>query len=121
MITVRPEAVERRDGFLEEHQDILMIGANASDWVVADHIFEIILRDPRTEHLTTRVLVEALVNSGSFGATRRYYALLEAKDTIEPEQLRRLQYAVQTNRQVYEAVTDRRHRRPDRCPSSFES
>lgn len=104
MITVRPEGVERRDGFLEEHQDILMVGTNANDWSVADEIFEIILRDPRTEHLSTRVLVEALVKSGSFGATRRYFALLEEKDTIEPEQLRRLEYAVQTNRQVYEAV-----------------
>jgi TIR domain len=104
VITVRPAGVHRRDGFLEEHQDLFMAGPRVTELWVADQIVDILLRDPRTESLGARVLAEAVVNSGSYDTTRKFFGLLYVKPTIEVEQLRRLEYAVQTNRQVYEAV-----------------
>lgn len=103
VLAVRPVGIERRDGFLEEHQDLLLTPDPDEPWV-ANQILETIVRDPRTNTLGVRALVEALVNSGSFNSTRYFFGLLHSEDAIEPEQLRRLEYAVQTNRQVYEAV-----------------
>lgn len=103
IIVVRPEGVERRDGFLEEHQDLVLHTAHGEFWL-AERLFEIVVKDPRTHSIGVRALAEAFVNSGSFDMTRRLYALLEGQEDIAAEQLRRLEYAVQTNRQVYDAV-----------------
>lgn len=102
IIVVRPEGVERRDGFLEEHQDLVLPTANNKFWL-AERLFKIVIKDPRTRTIGGRALAEALVNSHSFDMTRRLCELLEDQEEIAAEQLRRLEYAVQTNRQVYEA------------------
>jgi hypothetical protein len=102
IIPVRPAGIERFDGFLEEHQDI-HLGSDNEKWL-ARTIFETVLNDPRTKIAGVRALAEALVNSWSYDTTRWLYGLLAAQEDFEPEQLRRLEYAVQTNRQVYEAV-----------------
>lgn len=104
IITVRHRDVERRDGFLEEHQDLVLVGPKENEWWVAEQILEVVVRDPRTKAVGVRALAEAFVNSGSYETTRRLYSMLSSEESIEGDQLRRLQYAVQTNRQVYEAV-----------------
>jgi hypothetical protein len=95
-----------RDGFLEEHQDVDLdrMKRGRGDWWVADQIFEIVLADDRTRQKGTRALGEAFVNSWSFDSTRRFWSLIERQSALEVETLRRLEYAVQTNRQVYQAV-----------------
>lgn len=108
ILPVRPLGFDRmkaRDGFLEEHQDICLERAGGShDHWVAEQIFLNVLRHSKTRAVGVKALVEALVTSWSFDATRRFWSLLEAQPIIEAEQLRRLEYAVQVNRQVYEAV-----------------
>lgn len=104
IVVVRPPNVARRDGFLEEHQDLLVSDAPSEDRAVADQILEVVVRDPRTKFVGIRAAAEAFVNSGSYNMTRRLYEVLRSEDVIETDQLRRLEYAVQTNRQVYEAV-----------------
>lgn len=104
IVAVRPPNVERRDGFLEEHQDLLVSDAPNEERSVADEILEVVVRDPRTKFVGIRAVAEAFVNSGSYDMTRRLYEVLRSEDAIETDQLRRLEYAVQTNRQVYEAV-----------------
>lgn len=114
IIAVRPEGVERRDGFLEEHQD-LAIPANfqgSPAWNIARHVFVTAVNDSRTRDAGTTALVETFVGSWSFDTTRFLCPMLERIQKFEPAQLRRLEYAVQINDQVYnanydgEAVTD---------------
>lgn len=57
-----------------------------------------------------RALAEAFVHSGSFDTTRRLWDLIGQQPAIEPAQIRRLEHAVETNRQVYEAVAGVDHR-----------
>lgn len=108
VLPVRPVGFDRskaRDGFLEEHQDISLDRAvGAADYWAADQIFQSVLRHSQTRAVGVKALVEAFVNSWSFDTTRRFWSMIEVQPTIESEQLRRLEYAVQVNRQVYEAV-----------------
>lgn len=100
VIVLRPHGSERRDGFLEEHQDMPLV----QEATVAATILKILVNDPRTSIAGVRSLAEAFVNSYSYDRTRDLCALLDQQSVIEPEQLRRLEYAVQTNRQVYEGM-----------------
>lgn len=112
IIPVHDLAVDRstlgRGGFLDEHQDVKVNslwegGPNMFD--AADGIFRVVLEDPRTR-MTVGIdaLVEAFVHSSSYDSTRRLWVLLEAVPQFEAEQMRRLEYAVESNRQVYETV-----------------
>lgn len=92
---------ERRDGFLAEYQDQTFTG---SPWALAERLFNVVLADPRTHQEGVRALGEAFVNSRSYDMTRKLWALLLVEPHLEAEQLRRLEYAVQTNNQVYSAV-----------------
>ena len=51
-------------------------------------------------------LVEAFVNSRSYDSTRLIWAHIANQPNIESDQLRRLEYALQTNDQVYNANVD---------------
>lgn len=92
---------ERHDGFLADFQDQPWTD---SAWVMAERVFDVVVADQRTHPQGVRAVVEAFVNSWSFDMTRKLLGLLEAEPHLEPEQLRRLEYAVQTNRQIYDAV-----------------
>jgi hypothetical protein len=63
-----------------------------------------IVRTPRLREIAPKALAEAFVNSSSYESTRRIWDLIDAQPQIESDQLRRLEYAVQTNDQVYNAV-----------------
>lgn len=114
ILPVRPVGFDRsnsRDGFLEEHQDICLdeVRGTVSRWI-AFRIFLSLMAHSKTREVGVRVLAEAFVHSGSFDTTRRLWSLIEQQPVIENDQLRRLEYAVQTNRQVYEAVAGADHR-----------
>jgi hypothetical protein len=110
ILPIRPRefdrGAERKDGFLEEHQDVFL--DDAKSWSVpywaAEQVFNSLVTHARTREVGVMSLAEAFVNSGSYDQTRRLWSLIERQALIEPPQLRRLEYAVQTNRQVYEAV-----------------
>ncbi len=105
IITVRPEKAPREDGFLEEHQDLLL--AEEIDnpaWLIAQQIFKTVVQDPRTREIGTQSLVETFVRSWSFDTTRVLWSLLERHNDLTREQLNRIKHAVSTNRQVYEAI-----------------
>lgn len=107
IIAVRPEGVERRDGFLEEHQDFALRASYGNPaWPIARQIFATAVADARTRDAGTTALVETFVHSWSYDTTRYLWALIEKVPTLEAAQLRRLEYAVQTNGQVYEANVD---------------
>ncbi len=100
---------ERRDGFLEEHQDLVLGPApqfGSGEWWLAEQIFERVLSEPKTRERGFKALAEAFVNSFSFDSTRKLWAKVAEVENWQPEQLRRLEYAVATNRQVYEANLD---------------
>lgn len=104
-----PHRGPRLDGFLEEHQDLVIGPAmqyGTGAWWLASQIFERVLAEPKTHAVGVRALAEAFVHSGSYDQTRRLWRLIEAVDHFDSEQLRRLEYAVQTNRQVYECIVD---------------
>lgn len=109
VIPIRPQAFDRstaRDGFLEEKQDLcldrLCPGTNAAYWL-ANEIFQSIFRHTALATVATRALVEAFVTSNTYDSTRRLWSMIVDRQTIEAEQLRRLEYAVSTNSQVYDA------------------
>lgn len=108
ILPVRPVGFDRakvHDGFLEEHQDISLDRAvGQHDYWAADQIFQSVLRHAQTREVGVAALAEAFVKSRSFNTTRRFWAMLEAQPVVGSEQLRRLEYAVQVNRQVYDAV-----------------
>lgn len=102
---IRRDFVERgHDGFLEERQDII-ISTNQTriEWFLAWKILLLVLNDPRTHEKGLHALAEAFVNSFSYANTRALWALIEQEPRWESEQLRRFEYAVATNPQVYEA------------------
>ena len=96
----------RFDGFMEEYQDCVLGPANlygTGEWWLADRILDAVLEDRRTNNVGVKALAEAFVNSGSYDTTRAHWARIEKVDHFDSDQLRRLEYAVKTNRQVYEA------------------
>ena len=64
------------------------------------------MTDPRTRDAGIKSLVEAFVNSWSYDTTRFLWVMIANVDTFESAQLRRLEYAVETNNQVYDANVD---------------
>ncbi len=97
----------RVDGFLEEHQDCTLDPSKGpGDWWLAHQILEQVVRDSRTHSLGVKALVEAFVTSFSFNRTRQLWGLIAQEPYLEAEQLRRLEFAVAIQRQVYEANVD---------------
>ncbi|SEI17122.1 MULTISPECIES: toll/interleukin-1 receptor domain-containing protein [unclassified Leifsonia] len=96
------------DGFLEEVQDIQLDPGKASgEMRAAQEIFRAAIRTVKPPELVRRAIAEALVTSPSFENSRNLFPAIQRQDQWEQESLDRLKYAVQTNRQVYEArVTD---------------
>lgn len=97
-----PES-EERNGFLADFQEINM--SREDEWFLSRQIFMTLFNDPRTHDAGVRALAEAFVNSWSFDTTRWLWELIAAEPRLESEQLRRLEHAVSTNRQVHQAVT----------------
>lgn len=107
IITVRPAGIQRRDGCLEEHQDFaLPASVGNPSWPIARQIFVTAVTDARTREAGVSALVETFVGSGSYDTTRFLWAMIDNVTKFEPDQLRRLEYAVQTNNQVYDANVD---------------
>lgn len=102
-------APHRRDGFLEEYQDCVvnLTKQKPESWL-SQRIFHTVLHDPKTHQVGVRALAEAFVKSGSFAQTDLLWELIEAVPQWEPAQLRRLEYAVETNSQIYNCRTKRR-------------
>ncbi len=118
ILPVRPmdfdRSSTRKDGFLEEHQDVFLDDVsfiNSAYWT-AEQIFNSLVTHARTRDVGVMALAEAFVHSGSFDQTRRLWSLIERQPLIESPQLRRLEYAVQTNRQVYDAVVPPKRKVP---------
>lgn len=106
IIVIRPEGVPRgHDGFLEEHQELVLTKEGRSSWHIARTIFLTALNDPGTRDAGIKSLVEAFVSSHSFDTTRFFWSHIEKVATFEPAQLRRMEFAVETNPQVYDANT----------------
>lgn len=101
----RNTEVERgHDGFLEEVQDIVLDPARGSgEWRVAEELFRAAIRSLKPPELVRRMIAEALVTSPNFDNTRRLWGVISRQEHWERESLDRLKYAVQTNRQVYDA------------------
>lgn len=102
------EEDKRRDGFINDYQDVIAarftgLPLARPAWL-AERIFTRMLNDARTKEVGVRALAEAFVRCRSYDQTRKLYALLARQEAIAPEQLRRLECAVQENPQVYEAV-----------------
>ena len=72
----------------------------------AQQIFLMVLNDSRTHEKGLRALAEAFVNSFDYDNTRALWTLIVQEPHWESEQLRRLEYAVETNAQVYNATAN---------------
>jgi len=111
ILPIRPEGFDRtkaRDGFLEESQDICLdqaSGPSKARWT-ADRIFVSLFSHTQTREVGVKALAEAFVHSRSYDQTRRLWDLIKRQPLIEGPQLRRLEYAVSSNNQVYEAVAN---------------
>ncbi|MDQ0575233.1 toll/interleukin-1 receptor domain-containing protein [Agromyces albus] len=92
------------DGFLEEVQDIQLDPTRGTgEWRAAEEIFRAVVRSVKPPELVRRALAEALVTSPSFDNTRKLWPAIFRHDQWEQESLDRIKFAVETNRQVYEA------------------
>jgi TIR domain len=110
ILPVRPPGFDRdslrHDGFIEQHQDVYLDDARHPDYAwLAEQVLNSLLTHSRTQDVGVKALVESFVYSDSYDETRRLWRLIEQQPLIESAQLRRLEYAVQTNRQVYEATS----------------
>jgi hypothetical protein len=104
-----PEFERGSDGFLEEVQDIRLDPSKGTgEWRAAQEIFRAAIRSVKQPELVRRSLAEALVASPSFENSRNLWPALQRQDQWEQASLDRLKYAVQTNRQVYDAVVAER-------------
>ena len=104
----RGDAFKREnDGFLEEVQDIVLdLTKSSGEWRAAREIFRAAIRSVKPPELVRRTIAEALVTSASFENSRNLWAPILRQEQWEPQSLDRIKYAVQTNRQVYEAHVD---------------
>lgn len=104
----RGDAFKREnDGFLEEVQDIVLdLTKSSGEWRAAREIFRAAIRSVKPPELVRRTIAEALVTSASFENSRNLWAPILRQEQWEPQSLDRIKYAVQTNRQVYEANVD---------------
>lgn len=93
----------RFDGFMEEHQDLVLDPTRGSgEHYLAWTILENVVKDERTHNIGVDALVEAFVNSPGWNRTRALWAMIEREPSFESRHLRRFEYAVETNRQVYD-------------------
>lgn len=100
----RDDEARTLDGFLEERQDIKIVTSQSRlEWVLAWKIFLLVLNDSRTHERGLQALAEAFVNSFNYDNTRALWPLIDQEPRWEPEHLRRFEYAVETNPQVYDA------------------
>lgn len=107
VLPVRPIGFDRStasDGFIEEHQDLLLDKAEGypAPWLSWE-ILKVLLGTNTTNAVGVRALGEALVRSSSYDRTRDLWRLIEEQSTIESDTLRRIEFAGNSNRQVYEA------------------
>jgi hypothetical protein len=94
-----PVNAEANNGFMDDVQYIVLGSEN--EWFTARKIIETLTDDDRTRKAALRSVGEALVNSYSFDNTRWVWSLIEPNEAhLEPDTLRRIQYAVATNNQV---------------------
>lgn len=101
---------DRRDGFLEEHQDLGLAANRAgAEWFVAKKLFEHILAEPTMREISTQALIQAFVNSNAFDTTRWLWGYIAQVPTFGPEQLRTLETAAQENRQIFDAIYQQKH------------
>ena len=99
-------APHRKDGFLEEYQDCSVdLDRPDAVWFLARTIFEEVLSDVRTHQVGVRALAEAFVHSRSFAQTDYLWEKIAAEPRWESTELRRLEYAVSTNDQIYRCYT----------------
>lgn len=92
------------DGFLEEFQDVQLDPAKGGgEWRAAQEIFRAAIRSVKPPELVRRALAEALVTSPSWDNSRNLWAAIARQEQWEQASLDRLKFAVQTNRQVYDA------------------
>ena len=97
------------DGFLEEVQDVQLDPSNGTgEWRAAQEIFRAAIRSVKPPELVRRALAEALIASPNFDNSRNLRPAVQRQDQWEQASLDRLKCAVQTNRQVYEAVVTER-------------
>lgn len=115
IVPFRPSGFDRaaaKDGFIEEHQDASLdansTGGDDARWI-ADRIFQSLGRHPSTRSLEVAAAVEALVTARNYDSTRRFWKIIQASPTgLGSDELRRLEYAVTSNSQVYDAVYETR-------------
>ena len=98
------------DGFMEEVQDIQLDPSKGTgEWRAAQEVFRAAVRSVKPPELVRRALAEAMVTSPNFENSRNLWPRIQRQEQWEQESLDRLKFAVQTNRQVYEAnVAERR-------------
>jgi hypothetical protein len=98
----------RRDGFLEEYQDVTLdLTKPEPERFLAQRILEAVLNEPRTHALGLDALAEAFVSSRNFAQTDVLWLLVKKWEAdLEARHLRRLEYAVGNNDQIYRCYTD---------------
>jgi hypothetical protein len=102
-----PPGSKRYDGFIEEHQDLVLDPTRGTgEWFLAHSILDHVLMDDRTHQIGVDALIEAFVKSVSFDRTRELWPKIAREPILESRHLRRLEYAAETNRQVYDANVD---------------
>ena len=75
-------------------------------WRVAQEVLVTLLQHERTHGKAFTAVVEFFVDSPGFDHTRWIWPYIAREPHIASDQLRRLEYAVETNRQVYQANVD---------------
>lgn len=96
-----------KDGFLEEVQDIVIdLSRSTGEWRAAQEIFRAAIRSVKPPELVRRTLTEALVTSANYENTRKLWAAISRQEQWEVASLDRIRFAIETNRQVYEANVD---------------
>jgi hypothetical protein len=92
------------DGFLAEFQDIQLDPSKGNgEWRAAQEIFRAAIRSVKPPELVRRALAEALITSPTFKNSQNLWPAIKRQDQWEQASLDRIKYAVQTNRQVYDA------------------
>jgi len=104
--------VERRDGFLEEHQDVFIPPSGMTEVKLAENVFHSMFAHTDALVVARKALGEAFVKSSSYDRTRLLWDILKVQPVVEEEVKARIRFALQVNRQVSDCVADRQ-RLPD--------
>jgi len=89
-------------GFVARFQALQGVGISTDD--LAGQVASVLAARPETASLMSEPLVSALESSGSFASTRSIMSVIDRATGWTPEQLARMERAVEDNRQVREAV-----------------